>query len=180
MELSEFARRLSAAFGSLLKGIPMRLRRIFMAAILALIVLMLPQSVIPGPSAQAQTQRFAAGWVDMPAGYKFEHVDGPDFDVDYLFPKDSELNEDPTTLGLYTGTAPSFEPPFKGVRIRAGNFGNKKVKWHIWETVDENKIVYHQQTLIKIKGGFWHLFLTAPDMQRIQELLSILGSYRTK
>ena len=151
-----------------------------MAAILALLALILLQSVTLGHSAQAQTQRFAAGWVEMPAGYKFEHVDGPDFDVDYLFPKDAELNEDPTTLGLYTGIAPSFEPPSKGVEIRAGHFGNKKVKWHIWKTVDEKKTVYHQQALIKIKGGFWHLFLTAPDTQRMRELLTILGSYHTK
>ena len=160
----------------------MRLRKFFLAVILALVALMLPQSMTLGQAAQAQTQRFGAGWIDMPAGYKFEHVDGPDFDVDYLIPNDVQLNQATTMLGLYTGTAPPFKPASQGVKIRSGHFGARKIKWHIWKTVAENKTIYHHEALIRLKGDLWvwHLFMAAPDMQRMRELMSILESYRAR
>jgi hypothetical protein len=157
-----------------------RLGKFLLAVILALLAFMLPQSTTLGQAAQAKTQRFGAGWIDIPAGYKFEHVVGPDFDVDYVIPNDVQLNKATTMLGLYTGFAPPFNPPAKGVKIRAGHFGARKIKWHIWKTVAENETVYHFEALIRLKGGLWvwHLFMAAPDMQRMRELMSILESYR--
>jgi hypothetical protein len=158
----------------------MRLRKFLLAVIVALLALMLPQSTTPGQAAQDKAQRFGAGWIDIPAGYKFEHVVGPDFDVDYVIPHDVELNKATTMLGLYTGTAPPFRPPSRGVKIRARHFGPRKIRWHVWKTVAENKTSYHYEALIRLKGDLWvwHLFAAAPDMQRMRELMSILESYR--
>ena len=155
-------------------------RRRFFTVIPLLLALMLPQSGTPGQARQAQTQRFGAGWIDRPASYKFEHINGPDFDVDYLIPNDMQLNKATTMLGLYTGAFPSFEPPSKGVKIRSGRFGSRKVKWQIRKTVAENKTIYHCEALIRLKGGLWvwHLFIAAPDIQRMRELMAILESYR--
>jgi hypothetical protein len=160
----------------------MRLRRLCFAGILALLALVLSQSITLGQTAQVHTQKFGAGRIDMPAGYKFEHVDGPDFDVDYLLLNDEQLDEATTMLGLYTGTAPDFEPASKGVKTHSGHFAGRRVKWHIWKTVAENKTIYHQEALIRLKGsyGIWHLFMAAPDMQRMRELISILESYRAR
>jgi len=157
----------------------MQLRKSLTKAVLALLALLLSQSITLGQAAQAKTQRFGTGWLEMPAGYKFEHVNGPDFGVDYMIPKDADLQGTTTMFGLYMGNAPSFEPP-KGVKILAGHFGARKLNWHIWKTVADNETVYHRQALIKFKNGFWHLFLSAPDMQRMRELMSILDSYRAK
>ena len=143
---------------------------------------MLSQSVTLGQAGQGQTQRFGSGLIEVPAGYKFEHVNGPDFDVDSLIPNDEQLNKATTMLGLYIGFAPSFRPPAHGVKIRAGHFGARKVKWHIWTTVAESKTIYHREALIRLKGGLWvwHLFSAAPDVQRMRELMGILETYRAR
>ena len=157
----------------------MRLRRFFITVILVLLALVLPQSGALGQATQAHAQRFGAGWIDLPAGYKFEHVVGPDFDVDYIIPNDVQLSKATTMLGLYSGFFPAFKPPAKGVEIRSGRFGARKVKWHIWKIVAENKTIYHREALIRPKDSwFSHLFMAAPDMQRMRELMAILESYR--
>jgi hypothetical protein len=79
----------------------LRLRKFFITVNLALLALVLPQSTTPGQATQDQTQRFGAGWIDLPASYKFEHINRPDFDVDYLILNDEQLNKASTMLGLY-------------------------------------------------------------------------------
>jgi len=133
-----------------------------------------------GQSAQAKPQRFGEGWIDLLPGYKFEHVVGPDFGVDYIIPSDAHLDNATIMLGLYAGNAPSFHPPTNGVTTRAGHLGARKIKWYIWNSVADNQTIYHYQALIKIKGGVWHLFMAAPDMKSIQQLMSILESYRSE
>jgi len=159
----------------------MQLKKFFFTVILALLALMLPRSGTLAQATQAQTQRFGAGWIDLPAGYKFEHVAGPDFDVDYIIPDDAQLSKATTMLGVYTGFAPPFRPPAKDVKIRSGRFGARKVNWHIWKTVAENKTIYHREALIRPKDSWVsHLFIAAPDMQRMRELMGILESYRLR
>ena len=150
--------------------------------ILLLLVVLSPQSVSFGQEPQTKMEKFSAGLVTVPSGYKTERVIGPDFDVDYVIPEGAKLNETDVMLGIYTGSFPSFSPPTKGVKTEEGHFGGKRFKWHLWETTADGKTGYHREALVKLEGGqwVWHIFVKAPDKQRMEELMGILRSYRAE
>ena len=95
--------------------------------ILMLLVVVSPQSVILGQVPQTKMEKFFAGRVALPSGYKTERVIGPDFDVAYVIPEGAKLNETDVMLGIYTRSFPSFSPPTKGVKTEEGHFGGKRL-----------------------------------------------------
>ena len=158
------------------------LRTIPLLHILILLVVVSPRSVIFGQVSQIKKERFAAGRVVVPPGYRAERVVGPDFDVDYVIREGAQVNQTDVMLGIYTGSFPGFSPPAKGVKSEAGHFGGKRFKWHIWKTTVGGKTTFHREGLVRREGGqwVWHIFVAAPDKQRMKELMRILRSYRAQ
>ena len=123
---------------------------------------------------------FLGGEINLPLGFKTERTIGPDFNIDYIIREGAQVNKTDTVLGIYTGAFPGFSPPTEGVKTEAGSFGGHNLKWYIWKTRVGDKLAYHYEALVRLEGGqwVWHIFIRAPDIQRAQELLNILKSYR--
>ena len=160
----------------------MWLRTLISTIMFTPLILSLPHNLALGQEAQVKTERFLAGHIDVPPGFKTERVIGPDFNIDYVIREGARVSNADMILGIYTGSFPGFSPPARNVKTTADSFSGHSLKWYIWRTQVKNKKVYHYEALIRLEGGqwVWHIFIVAPDMQRMRELLSILKSYQAK
>lgn len=174
------------------------LQRTFLSTLIfTLLVLSVRQTATLAQTARTRTVNFAGGQIEVAPGYKTERIIGVDFTVDYVLPEDALLDKTDVMLGIYTGGFPSYHPPKKGVSTKSGRFGERRLKWHIWKTTVESKTVYRYETLVPlessesrnpkkksknappaIQSDVWHIFIAAPDPQRLRELMGIFKSYR--
>jgi hypothetical protein len=157
------------------------MKRRLIVAVMLIQVSLLATGPASAQNVTARTVPFFGGQITLPAGYKTEHVRGPDFDVDYVIPEGTTANTAKVMFGIYDGSHSSFEPPKTGVTTESGSFGGKSFEWKVWQTTDQGKTAYQYQALIRLEGGqwVWHLFISAPEMKQIEVLKEIVRSYRS-
>ncbi|PZQ17328.1 MAG: hypothetical protein DI564_05820 [Rhodanobacter denitrificans] len=115
----------------------------------------------------------------LPADTHVEWIynEGPDFDVCYAHPTDS----DETIFGVYLGNHPSFHPK-RTNRIGRGKVGGLRMVWYRRSSSD-SPAAFDRETLLILDretGYVAHLWVIAETEQQLQERLSVLERMRFK
>lgn len=117
--------------------------------------------------------------IAVPSGYTITKQKGPDFDVHYINP---ENTNDPS-MGIYIGHHPNaFHLHQEGIKIRkeTDDILGQKVEWILWQEKEDGKTIYRCETIIQgafkeRKGGgvaalMVHVFVRGSDRKQFNLL----------